>query len=154
MEWSRPHAIESASAIGLGLVGLLLLARRVARSPDARSVVLLGLRGSALAILVLIIVYFVAKAVFGIDLLDMLNGGGNVKERADQEHEPDDPEELTVAKFRPACFPQKSRVGVDFFLAGKDLEIAHHVSDDEEDQDRSRNRHNNFFADHGGPKGH
>ena len=26
--------------------------------------------------LVLIVVYFVAKAVFGVDLLDMLNGGG------------------------------------------------------------------------------
>jgi hypothetical protein len=55
MEWSRPHAIEFAAAIGLGLLGLLMLARRVARSPDARSVVLLGLRGAALAILVVIL---------------------------------------------------------------------------------------------------
>src|SRR4051794_26548516 len=55
MEWSRPHAIEFAAAIGLGLLGLLMLARGVARSPDARSVVLLGLRGSALAILVVIL---------------------------------------------------------------------------------------------------
>src|SRR3979490_3612852 len=62
-----------------------------------------------------------------------LNGGGNVKERADQEHDPEDTEELSVAELRPACFPQKSRVGVDFFLAGKDLEIARHVSDYEED---------------------
>ena len=55
MEWSRPHAIEFAAAIGLGLLGLLMLARRVARSPDARSIVLLVLRGSALAILVVIL---------------------------------------------------------------------------------------------------
>ena len=39
MEWSRPHAIEFAAALGLGLLGLLLLARRVgavARRPVAR----------------------------------------------------------------------------------------------------------------------
>ncbi len=55
MEWSRPHAMEYAAALGLGLAGALLLARRAARSPDARSLVLVALRGSALAILVLIL---------------------------------------------------------------------------------------------------
>jgi uncharacterized membrane protein len=52
MEWSRPHAIEFAAAVGLGLLVLLMLARRVARSSDARSLTLLGLRGLALAILI------------------------------------------------------------------------------------------------------
>src|SRR5689334_16465575 len=38
-----------------------------------------GGRGMSLStILILIVVYFIAKAVFGIDLLDMLSGGGNV----------------------------------------------------------------------------
>src|SRR5438067_6138557 len=36
-----------------------------------------GGRGMSLStILVLIVIYFVAKAVFGVDLLDLLNGGG------------------------------------------------------------------------------
>src|SRR4051794_22491018 len=55
MEWSRPHAVEFAAAVGLGLLGLLMLARRAARSPDARSPVLLALRASAMAVLVLIL---------------------------------------------------------------------------------------------------
>ncbi len=55
MEWSRPHAIEFAAAVGLGLLGLLMLARRTARSPNARSLLLMALRASALGILVLIL---------------------------------------------------------------------------------------------------
>jgi uncharacterized membrane protein len=55
MEWSRPHAIEFAAALGLGLLGLLMLARRASRSPDARSLTLVILRASALTILVLIL---------------------------------------------------------------------------------------------------
>ena len=55
MEWSRPHAIEFAAALGLGLLGLLMLARRSARSPDARSLALVVLRALALAMLVLIL---------------------------------------------------------------------------------------------------
>ena len=55
MEWPRPHAIEFAAALGLGLLGVLMLARRAARSSDARSLTLLGLRASALAVLVVIL---------------------------------------------------------------------------------------------------
>lgn len=55
MELTRPHAIEFALAVGLALLGLLMLARRAARSPDARSLALLVLRASALAVLVVIL---------------------------------------------------------------------------------------------------
>jgi uncharacterized membrane protein len=55
MEWSRPNAIEFATAVGLALFGLLMLARRAARSPDARSFLLVLLRASALAVLVTIL---------------------------------------------------------------------------------------------------
>jgi len=55
MEWSRPHAAESALALALGLLGALLLARRAARSPGARSWALLGLRAASLAVVVLIL---------------------------------------------------------------------------------------------------
>ena len=55
MEWSRPHSLEFAAALGLGLLGLIFLARRAARSPDARSLVLVALRASALLVLVLIL---------------------------------------------------------------------------------------------------
>jgi hypothetical protein len=55
MEWSRPYPIEFSLAVGLGLAGLLMLAWRVARSPDARSLVIVALRSSALVILILIL---------------------------------------------------------------------------------------------------
>jgi hypothetical protein len=55
MEWIRPHPTEFAAAVGLGLLGLLILARRAARSPDAKSLAFLALRGSALGVLVLIL---------------------------------------------------------------------------------------------------
>ena len=55
MEWSHPHPVELAAALSLGLVGLLLLSRRAARSRDARSLVLVGLRATVLAVLVVIL---------------------------------------------------------------------------------------------------
>jgi hypothetical protein len=55
MEWSHPHPVEFAAALALGLAGLLLLAVRVARSRDARSLVVVGLRASSLVVLVLIL---------------------------------------------------------------------------------------------------
>jgi len=49
----------------------------------------IGGRGMSLStILILIVVYFVAKAVFGIDFLDMLNGGGNVYSPGSQTEAP------------------------------------------------------------------
>ena len=55
VEWIRPGPIEFAAILGVALLGLLMLARRSARSRDARSLVLLILRASALAVLVLIL---------------------------------------------------------------------------------------------------
>jgi uncharacterized membrane protein len=55
MEWSRPNAIEFIAAVGLASLALLMLARRVARSPEARSLTLVLLRATALAVLVAIL---------------------------------------------------------------------------------------------------
>jgi uncharacterized membrane protein len=55
MEWSHSDSAGTYIALGLGLAGLLLLARRFAAAPSARGLVLTLLRGSALAILVVIL---------------------------------------------------------------------------------------------------
>ena len=55
MVWSHPHPGEFAAAVGLGLIGLVLLARRLARSTDARSLTLAGLRAASLVLLVMIL---------------------------------------------------------------------------------------------------
>jgi uncharacterized membrane protein len=55
MEWSHPNPMEFSAAIGLVSLALLMLARRAARSPDARSLLLVALRASALAVLVAIL---------------------------------------------------------------------------------------------------
>ena len=56
MEWSRSNPIEFALAVGFALFALLILARRTARTADARSLLLTGLRASALAVLVAILI--------------------------------------------------------------------------------------------------
>src|SRR5690349_2390216 len=55
MEWSPAHSTGYYVALALGLSALLLLARRLADAPTARSVVLLGLRAAALAVLLVIL---------------------------------------------------------------------------------------------------
>jgi uncharacterized membrane protein len=55
MEWFRARPVEFAAVLGLGLFGLLLLARRAARSPGARSMTLLALRATTLAVLMVIL---------------------------------------------------------------------------------------------------
>ncbi len=54
-EWSPPYAAWVYLAAGLALLALLLLARRVARSPSARGWLLLVLRAAVLALLVLVL---------------------------------------------------------------------------------------------------
>src|SRR5882757_5656954 len=83
-----------------------------------------------------------------------LHRSRNMKEYADEKHDPDQPEKLSVPEFRPAHLAQKSRVGVDFFRSGKDFEVPNHVSDNEKDQHSARYRHHNFFADHARPDRH
>src|SRR5262245_8280869 len=62
MTWSHPYNAGSYLALALGLAGLLLLARRLATSPGARSVPLALLRAAVLAILVLILLNPVRSA--------------------------------------------------------------------------------------------
>jgi uncharacterized membrane protein len=55
MAWSHPYDLRYYSVLAAGLVGLLVLAFRLARAPGAKSVVLLILRALAIGILVLIL---------------------------------------------------------------------------------------------------
>jgi uncharacterized membrane protein len=54
-EWSPPYGAWVYLALGLALLALLLLARRVARSPSARGWLLLVLRAAVLALLVFVL---------------------------------------------------------------------------------------------------
>src|ERR1700676_3489613 len=80
-----------------------------------------------------------------------LDGSCDMEEHAHEKHDPDEPKKLSVPELRPTYFAKKSRVGVNFFGAGKNLEVTDHVSDDEQDEHRARYRHHNFFADHACP---
>jgi hypothetical protein len=53
-----------------------------------------------------------------------LDRGGDVKRHADEQKDPDKPEELSVAELRQTCFPEEARVSVDIVRASESLEIA------------------------------
>src|SRR6516225_3664172 len=58
-EWASPYSVSVYVGLGLTLVVLLLLARRVARSPSARRWPLLVLRAAVLATLIFILLNLV-----------------------------------------------------------------------------------------------
>src|SRR5215470_11418206 len=81
-----------------------------------------------------------------------LHRRGDVKRHADEEEDAHEPEELAILDLRHADFPEESRIRVDCFRAGKDLEIAEHVADHEADESDASDRHHDLLPDHRVPE--
>src|SRR6185503_5742252 len=77
----------------------------------------------------------------------------DMERHRNEQDDPYEPEQLSVAELRHTDFPKESGVRVDLVRSCEDLQIAEYVADHEADEDDAGDRHHDLLADHGVPEG-